>query len=177
MSISMQPHPNDPGPSGQPQASTPPPPPPSTSTTRAFTSDLDPPPPPPPPEANVDPNSNPPVPVPPRFDRTEDAGLSSLPSSQQTANGSSGNPPFDTYRFFVELEKAFPTPTARNLMRATRALLEDKLGRVKREGLTVKDLEAVRRTCVLLLQAVADFGLVASKRICSRQHCRNCVQS
>lgn len=68
--------------------------------------------------------------------------MSSLPSPQQVVNGSFGDPPFDTYRFFVQLEAVFPTPTARNLMRATRALLVDKVGRVKSEGLTIKDLEA-----------------------------------
>jgi hypothetical protein len=31
-------------------------------------------------------------------------------------------------------------------MRATRALLVDRIGRVRREGLTVKDLDNVRRT-------------------------------
>jgi hypothetical protein len=39
------------------------------------------------------------------------------------------------------LEKTFPTPTARSLMRATRALLVDRIGRVRREGLTVKDID------------------------------------
>ncbi|KAJ8590325.1 hypothetical protein M405DRAFT_737072 [Rhizopogon salebrosus TDB-379] len=50
-------------------------------------------------------------------------------------------PPFHTHAFFVALEKSFPTPTARSLMRATRALLVDRVGRVRREGLTVKDLD------------------------------------
>lgn len=66
-----------------------------------------------------------------------------LPESAQPSMNF-GNPPFDTYRFFAVLEKTFPTPTARNLMRATRALLVDRTGRVKREGLTIKDLESVR---------------------------------
>jgi hypothetical protein len=57
------------------------------------------------------------------------------------------NPPFHTHNFVKELEKTFPTTTARHLMRATRALLVDRIGRVKREGLTRKDLENVR-TCV-----------------------------
>ncbi|THH14986.1 hypothetical protein EW146_g5429 [Bondarzewia mesenterica] len=43
--------------------------------------------------------------------------------------------------FFSALEHTFPTPTARSLMRATRALLVDRIGRVKREGLTYKDLD------------------------------------
>ncbi|KLO16342.1 hypothetical protein SCHPADRAFT_848257 [Schizopora paradoxa] len=50
-------------------------------------------------------------------------------------------PPFNTHHFFVELEKTFPTPTARSLMRATRALLVDRVGRVRRDALTIKDLE------------------------------------
>ncbi|KAN0097373.1 hypothetical protein V8E55_001819 [Tylopilus felleus] len=50
-------------------------------------------------------------------------------------------PPFHTHAFFRALEHSFPTPTARSLMRATRALLVDRIGRVKRDGLTVKDLD------------------------------------
>jgi len=50
-------------------------------------------------------------------------------------------PPFHTYQFFGALEKTFPTETARNLMRATRALLVDRLGKVRRGGLTQKDLD------------------------------------
>ena len=53
------------------------------------------------------------------------------------------NPPFDTHDFFSVLEKTFPTPTARSLMRATRALLVDRIGKVKRDGLTYKDLDNV----------------------------------
>ena len=56
------------------------------------------------------------------------------------------HPPFHTHQFFTALEKTFPTPTARSLMRATRALLVDRIGRVRREGLTVKDLDNV---CIL----------------------------
>ncbi|KAI0370292.1 hypothetical protein BV20DRAFT_995563 [Pilatotrama ljubarskyi] len=52
------------------------------------------------------------------------------------------NPPFNTHRFFSELERSFPTPIARNLMRVTRALLVDRIGRVKRDALTVQDLES-----------------------------------
>lgn len=51
------------------------------------------------------------------------------------------SPPFHTHTFFTALEKTFPEPTARSLMRATRALLVDRIGRVRREGLTVKDLD------------------------------------
>jgi hypothetical protein len=53
-------------------------------------------------------------------------------------------PPFHTHAFVSALEKSFPTPTARSLMRATRALLVDRIDRVRREGLTVKDLDNVR---------------------------------
>jgi hypothetical protein len=53
------------------------------------------------------------------------------------------NPPFNTHAFFGVLEKTFPTPTARSLMRATRALLVDRVGKVKRDGLTHKDLDNV----------------------------------
>ncbi|KAI0356655.1 hypothetical protein OH77DRAFT_1423608 [Trametes cingulata] len=52
------------------------------------------------------------------------------------------NPPFNTHRFFTSLEACFPTPIARNLMRVTRALLVDRIGRVKRDALTVQDLES-----------------------------------
>ncbi|TFK43600.1 hypothetical protein BDQ12DRAFT_675248 [Crucibulum laeve] len=51
------------------------------------------------------------------------------------------SPPFHTHAFFSALEKTFPEPTARSLMRATRALLVDRIGRVRREALTVKDLD------------------------------------
>lgn len=53
------------------------------------------------------------------------------------------SPPFHTHSFFTALEKTFPEQTARSLMRATRALLVDRIGKVRREGLTVKDLDNV----------------------------------
>lgn len=53
------------------------------------------------------------------------------------------SPPFHTHTFFTALEKTFPEQTARSLMRATRALLVDRIGKVRREGLTVKDLDNV----------------------------------
>ena len=53
------------------------------------------------------------------------------------------SPPFHTHSFFRALEKTFPEQTARSLMRATRALLVDRIGKVRREGLTVKDLDNV----------------------------------
>jgi hypothetical protein len=54
------------------------------------------------------------------------------------------NPPFDTYGFFKALERTFPTPTAQSLMRATRALVVDRIGKVKNEALNAKDLDNVR---------------------------------
>jgi hypothetical protein len=67
------------------------------------------------------------------------------PSTIQTPPRTSTyqNPPFDTHAFLSVLEKTFPTPTARSLMRATRALLVDRIGKVKRDGLTYKDLDNV----------------------------------
>lgn len=58
--------------------------------------------------------------------------------------------PFHTHRFVVELEKSFPSPTARSLMRAIRALLVDRVGKVKRDALTMKDLESVRPALFIL---------------------------
>lgn len=55
-------------------------------------------------------------------------------------------PPFHTHAFFCALERSFPITTARGLMRATCALLVDRIGRVKRAGLTIKDLDNVRTT-------------------------------
>lgn len=57
------------------------------------------------------------------------------------------NPPFNTHAFFSVLEKTFPKQTARSLMRATRALLVDRIGKVKRDGLTHKDLDNVSAPC------------------------------
>ncbi|KAF5322479.1 hypothetical protein D9619_000421 [Psilocybe cf. subviscida] len=51
------------------------------------------------------------------------------------------SPPFHTHTFYKALEKTFPEEIARSLMRATRALLVDRIGRVRREGLAVKDLD------------------------------------
>jgi hypothetical protein len=69
---------------------------------------------------------------------------SNVPSTVQSRFPSYTHPPFHTHAFFSALEKTFPTPTARSLMRATRALLVDRVGRVRREGLTAKDLDNVR---------------------------------
>jgi hypothetical protein len=65
------------------------------------------------------------------------------PSDSSTTVPTYENPPFHTHSFVKELEKTFPTTTARHLMRATRALLVDRISRVNREGLTVRDLENV----------------------------------
>ncbi|KIK36402.1 hypothetical protein CY34DRAFT_811289 [Suillus luteus UH-Slu-Lm8-n1] len=87
-------------------------------------------------------------PPPSSFPPPEDA--SSLPTTlsgpparayQPDPQQSYAAPPFHTHAFVSALEKSFPTPTARSLMRATRALLVDRIGRVRREGLTVKDLD------------------------------------
>ncbi|KAJ7179923.1 hypothetical protein C8R43DRAFT_382531 [Mycena crocata] len=69
------------------------------------------------------------------------SGVPSTLLDTSSAVSSYANPPFHTHAFFTALEKTFPTPTARSLMRATRALLVDRLGRVRREGLAVKDLD------------------------------------
>jgi len=69
--------------------------------------------------------------------------ISAEPSTSHSGGPSYAHPPFHTHQFFTALEKTFPTPTARSLMRATRALLVDRVGRVRREGLTVKDLDNV----------------------------------
>ncbi|THH12344.1 hypothetical protein EW145_g51 [Phellinidium pouzarii] len=72
---------------------------------------------------------------------------SNLPTLPHVATSDSSHshsyqmPPFDTHHFFVELEKTFPSPTAKSLMRATRALLVDRIGEVRRTALTTKDLE------------------------------------
>ena len=76
----------------------------------------------------------------------------------QTFRGSTySNPPFHTHAFFAALEKTFPEETARSLMRATRALLVDRIGRVRREGLTVKDLDNV---CPLFWNQVVTFLMI-----------------
>ncbi|KAG1755773.1 hypothetical protein EDB19DRAFT_1823271 [Suillus lakei] len=64
--------------------------------------------------------------------------LSGLPARiyQPDPQQSYTAPPFHTHAFVAALEKSFPTRTARSLMRATRALLVDRIGRVRREGLT-----------------------------------------
>lgn len=85
------------------------------------------------------------------------------------------NPPFHTHRFVVELEKSFPTPTARSLMRAIRALLVDRTGKVKRDALTVKDLESVRRLYMSFITS-SSYLFVFSKLTSSEPPCRSCAQ-
>lgn len=51
--------------------------------------------------------------------------------------------PFNTYQFFVALEKTFPTPVARTLMRATRGMLVDRILKIRRDALDIKDLDNV----------------------------------
>ncbi|KAH6914978.1 hypothetical protein BKA70DRAFT_1419933 [Coprinopsis sp. MPI-PUGE-AT-0042] len=69
-------------------------------------------------------------------------GPAALSGQAGSASGPSYTaPPFNTHAFFAALEKTFPESTARSLMRATRALLVDRTGRIRREGLTSKDLD------------------------------------
>lgn len=75
-------------------------------------------------------------------DSTVQSGVPA-PYVYPTSRPSYTHPPFDTYGFFKALEKTFPTPTAQSLMRATRALLVDRIGKVRREALTTKDLDNV----------------------------------
>ena len=83
-------------------------------------------------------------------------------------------PPFHTYQFFMALEKTFPTESARNLMRATRALLVDRLGKVRRDGLNQKDLDNV---CLALHPLILSDAYDASKHISSVRLYRSSVQS
>jgi hypothetical protein len=62
-------------------------------------------------------------------------------------------PPFNTHTFFAALEKTFPESTARSLMRATRALLVDRIGKVRREGLTQKDLDNVSLSSITMIES------------------------
>ncbi len=72
------------------------------------------------------------------------------------------NPPFNTHAFFSVLEKTFPKQTARSLMRATRALLVDRIGKVKRDGLAYKDLDNVSTPCSQRTLILFDFVPIAS---------------
>lgn len=89
---------------------------------------------------------SPPSPSEPSGPTASDEHNRSLPLVPTQTSGSSSGPlytppPFDTHRFVSELERTFPTPAAQSLMRATRSLLVDRVGRVRREALTSKDLE------------------------------------
>ncbi|PCH41444.1 hypothetical protein WOLCODRAFT_69651 [Wolfiporia cocos MD-104 SS10] len=134
-------HPRDPAnhPGTAPGAgqSTPPSPPPPEPPEPSSPAAAAPPPPPPADDAQVDAGSTLGVPVP--------SPPPPFPPSQHHdpyIPAPYSNPPFHTHHFFTVLERVFPTTTARSLMRATRALLVDRLGRVRREALTVKDLES-----------------------------------
>lgn len=100
------------------------------------------PPPPDQPDASANEQGLVPAPPPP-LDSHSNLPAPHLPSNAHNSMPY-GNPPFDTHKFVSVLEKTFPTSVARGLMRASRALLVDRLGRVKRDALTVKDLETVR---------------------------------
>ncbi|KAF5393875.1 hypothetical protein D9757_000090 [Collybiopsis confluens] len=84
-------------------------------------------------------------PSPDRPDPESEQSSSNLPMPVHTRRDAQtpvyAPPPFDTHSFFTALERTFPEPIARNLMRATRALLVDRIGRVRRDGLTLKDLD------------------------------------
>ena len=145
LSISLA-HPKDPGSSSQTSPSTPPPPPPPTSNVSAQpvqdSTPL------PPPDADPSVNMHPPVlVVPSPFAHLNDTPETHthLPSPHQIPPSSYSHPPFDTHAFFTALAQTFAEPSALHLMRATRALLVGRMGRVRREALTVKDLESVGR--------------------------------
>lgn len=55
--------------------------------------------------------------------------------------------PFHTYQLFTALEKTFPTPVARTLMKSVRGLLVDRMLKIRRDALDVKDLDNV---CLML---------------------------
>jgi len=71
-------------------------------------------------------------------------------------------PPFHTHAFFAALERTFPTPVARSLTRATRGLLIDRFDRVKRDGLTRKDLDNVHTEFSAYIQPNCTHAFVAS---------------
>ncbi|KAI0334782.1 hypothetical protein GY45DRAFT_1046812 [Cubamyces sp. BRFM 1775] len=143
-SISLA-HPRDPsnqgGPSSPPSSSGPPPPdPPSPSPSQTASPQQE----PADPQDNTTPPSSPEsVSVPARFVHPPIDPRTNLPLPQAPVSPPYHvNPPFNTHKFFAALEASFPTPIARNLMRVTRALLVDRIGRVKRDALTVQDLES-----------------------------------
>ena len=91
-------------------------------------------------DPNPPPSTSLPIPAQPLLQTTGHARS----GSSETGTPYYSSPPFDTHKFFVALEKSFEPPTARSLMRATRALLVDRTGRVRNEALSTKDLENVR---------------------------------
>lgn len=50
-------------------------------------------------------------------------------------------PPFDTHRLVTSYARSFSLPIAEQLMHSTRALLSDRLNKVRRDGLMHTDLE------------------------------------
>ncbi|KAJ3869699.1 hypothetical protein EV359DRAFT_76496 [Lentinula novae-zelandiae] len=77
----------------------------------------------------------------PEFERSNSSNLPSTVQRHEVYTPAYSHPPFHTHAFFKVLEGTFPTSIARSLMRATRALLVDRIGKVRREGLTHKDLD------------------------------------
>lgn len=106
--------------------------------------------PPHPKDPNPPPSTSPLIPARPSLQTTGNARS----GSSETGTPYYSSPPFHTHRFFVALEKSFEPPTARSLMRATRALLVDRVGRVRNEALSTKDLENVCPASLLNLPRV-----------------------
>jgi len=79
--------------------------------------------------------------------QTPEHGLTTLPYPPDSVHPrpsppySSMHPPFHTHNFVSALERSFPSPIARTLMRSTRAMLIDKIGHCRRQGLGKKDME------------------------------------
>jgi hypothetical protein len=92
-------------------------------------------------DPNPPPSTSLPIPAEPLLHATGNARSG---SSETGGTPYYSSPPFDTHKFFVALAKSFEPSTARSLMRATRALFVDRIGRVRNEALSTKDLENVR---------------------------------
>lgn len=111
-------------------------------------------------DPNPPPSTSLPIPAQPLLQTTGNAKS----GSSETGTPYYSSPPFHTHKFFVALEKSFEPSTARSLMRATRALLVDRIGRVRNEALSTKDLENVGSSlylvrsrlvcCCMLIQAL-----------------------
>ncbi|KAG8748569.1 hypothetical protein FRC10_003703 [Ceratobasidium sp. 414] len=71
---------------------------------------------------------------------TSSSGLPQLPPAHDLQHVPRVNA-FDTHRFVKILEQSFPTPIAHTLMRASRAILVVRFGRVKQEVFGVRDLD------------------------------------